>query len=363
MADQESTTANGIENAVNVQASKKTTITNIYYVCLERILDFLDVESLVNVADTCKHLQIGAAHYFGEKFGDRFINLKVNNTAPAVDVFNCKVIVRRLKTSLALMRCFGSKIKRLDITSNDYIDYFKQYLMKYCMETLKEIDCYGWLPDFPVDESKDTFKNVEALHICDAVLKDQLAGIVHWFPSLTMLALCCISFDVNFVGVHVPKMVALRIHVDEHEFAEKGLKSLVHANRQLGCFHIMSDTQMTLTALLEIISGNSLITKVDMMVDIESDVIQPIRVNAEELERFAKDHPSIVSLCWSGYQLAANDAIAFISKLGSLNHFHFNVMGRWEYDRLTKHLDKKWNFELKREIKGVHIVEVNSIKS
>lgn len=32
------------------------TITNICYDCLERIFDFLDLESLVNVAGTCKRL-------------------------------------------------------------------------------------------------------------------------------------------------------------------------------------------------------------------------------------------------------------------------------------------------------------------
>lgn len=60
-------------------ADTKPNITTIFYDCLERILEYLDMESLLSVAGTCKRLEIGAANYFGEKFGNSMIlvgNLK-----------------------------------------------------------------------------------------------------------------------------------------------------------------------------------------------------------------------------------------------------------------------------------------------
>lgn len=46
-------------------------ITNIYYDCLEQIFDFLDLESLLNVAGTCKRLQIAAAAKLSDEYGGK----------------------------------------------------------------------------------------------------------------------------------------------------------------------------------------------------------------------------------------------------------------------------------------------------
>lgn len=47
----------------------------IYYDYLERIFDFSDVESLLNVAGTCKRLQIVAAAKFGDEYVDKYFKL------------------------------------------------------------------------------------------------------------------------------------------------------------------------------------------------------------------------------------------------------------------------------------------------
>lgn len=59
------------ENETSVKTTEEKTITNICYDCLERIFDFSDLKSLLNVADTCKRLQIAAITKFGDKFGKR----------------------------------------------------------------------------------------------------------------------------------------------------------------------------------------------------------------------------------------------------------------------------------------------------
>lgn len=52
------------------------TITDICYDCLERIFDFLDLESLLNVAHTCKRLQNAAATKFSGDHGKTPIQLQ-----------------------------------------------------------------------------------------------------------------------------------------------------------------------------------------------------------------------------------------------------------------------------------------------
>lgn len=59
------------EYPVKATETESKTITNIYYDCLERILEFLDLESLLNLAGTCKRRQIAATVKFGEDFGKK----------------------------------------------------------------------------------------------------------------------------------------------------------------------------------------------------------------------------------------------------------------------------------------------------
>lgn len=59
---------NGNATEENFTTEKKT-ITKINYDCLERIFYFLDLKSLLMVAQTCKRLKMAAAVKFGDDFG------------------------------------------------------------------------------------------------------------------------------------------------------------------------------------------------------------------------------------------------------------------------------------------------------
>lgn len=57
----------------------RASITTIYHDCLDRIFDFLDLESLLNVAGTCKRLQIAAAAKFNDEHGKKSVSLSLRN--------------------------------------------------------------------------------------------------------------------------------------------------------------------------------------------------------------------------------------------------------------------------------------------
>lgn len=355
MADQEKTSVHAVGNEKHVHATQTKTITNINYDCLERIFELLDVESLLNLADTCKRLRIGAAHYFDDKFCKNFIMLsEIDNSLPAVEVDSDIIISNRLKTALATLRCFGNKITCLGIQCNDYL---KQYIMQYCGDALTAIHFDKSVPVFSIEDCQQPFKNVKNLYISNAVLKGQLAGIAHWFPFIKYANFIDVSIDDDFVGVCLPKCLHFEFQkFDQTEFKEHVLSSFLHVNRQLENLEIILSEKMALSTLLEMIRDNSSLVDVKISHHTESpmNMVEPV-----ELERFANEHPSIMRLHLQNYQLTADDAIAFIRQLNSLKTICFNVIDHSEYNRLINQLDKKWRCDLRNVISDVHFIELN----
>lgn len=62
------------EESINYEAATAS-ITDICNELLDRIMDSLDIASLLNVADTCKRIRIAAAAKFGSKFGNKEVIL------------------------------------------------------------------------------------------------------------------------------------------------------------------------------------------------------------------------------------------------------------------------------------------------
>lgn len=133
------------ENETTDDVENETpSITNICYDFQRQIFDFLDLESLLMVACTCKQLQNAAAAHFGSRFGkkdvwftpSRRIAIHVNKY-DAIDVCG-------LKLCLPFLRCFGANISRLRVfvpccDNNYYNRNFKfllQYINKYCPDAL-----------------------------------------------------------------------------------------------------------------------------------------------------------------------------------------------------------------------------------
>lgn len=374
MAEQEVTTSNNIESEQSQQlvaseeptnAVETKTITNIYYDCLERIFGFLDLESLLSFADTCKRLQIGAAHYFGDEFGETLLVLdNFDGGAPGLLVDSRFIVSTRLKMSLALLRCFGNKISYLFIKTDDHIDHLIQYIIRYCGDALIDITFHQGLPVFPIENCQQPFKNVERISVANVVLNEQLASVVHCFPFIKFFSMDGISFDPDFVGVCLPQLRYLTIKVDsdgQSDCTERGLINLMHANPQLESLSIDLGRKMALSTIMEIVSGNSSISDLVMVPNPESirNVVDVMSESTEELTRFANEHSSLVNLYIPEYRFTADDAIAFIRQLTSLASFLFSVHGHSEFESFIDQLDKKWKVNLKAVISDVHFVELN----
>lgn len=94
--------------------AKPISITNINYNRLERIFDLLDLEALLNLAQTCKRLQIAAAAKFSDEHGNKAIVIQrwihVNRFRIIRDTIRV-IGLKFLSSILALFRCQNIKIK------------------------------------------------------------------------------------------------------------------------------------------------------------------------------------------------------------------------------------------------------------
>lgn len=327
-------------------------LTNIYYDCLERIFDFLDLESLLCLANTCKRLQIAASVKFSGILGKREIYLglsQFNWKKPGIYDNGHLIEVFGLKYGLPLLRCFGSKISGLNIlyhSKNEPNDYVDRYVNQYCADSVKCI-AYKRKPRFSPETHQKPFKCIERIVLQNVDVGKHLPLFVTWFPALRQLEMQNFSIDENFIDVSFPHLEYLNTTVGNgirNNFTKKSILRLLHANRQLiGLDVYMHDNgRMVMSELFSMISDNPMISKFSTMVNSGNMVA---KVSLIEMMRFASEHPVLSEIDLYQYQFIADDAIAFIRQLKSLKHLQFQVKDEAEFERFASQLDSGWEHE------------------
>lgn len=303
------------------------TLTNIYYDCLDQIFDFLNFESLLNVAQTCKRLRIAAAAKFSDEFDKTRIELylhRPDDWQSGVYWHPKCIYVVNLKFCLPFLRCFGAKISDLLVdysgTSIEHCGYVDQYISQYCAETLTNIVFLG-KPEFSIELFQKPFKNVTAAAISEASLKNQLSNFVNWLPNLRRLELIEVEIltdDETLIAMSFPHLECLSISIAPeismgHLTYDQAMH-LLNANRQLHCLKIVSFYVMDIGIIK----------------------------NVNELIQFANEYPLIDDLDMRASIFKADNAIDVFRQLNSLKHFGFLVRDQFEHDRLMNQLDMKW---------------------
>lgn len=337
-------------------------ITSICYELLERIFDFLDFKNLLNVAHTCKRLQIAAAAKFNDQYGNKRIRL-YQELKRSDGGWYCEddneIYMFGTKFCLSFLRCFGSNVSDLGVNYSGMHErdcsHLDQYINQYCAHTLNSISiCFFEYSTKKLFETP--FKNVEKVRIEDSKLGKELPNFVKWFPNLRHLHLRGCSMDNNFCSETFPHLEYLSIPIAEKGFLERGLESFLHANRQLQRLSLSFDCyyQLKISKLLNMISGHTLISKLKIITN------RNLNVSASEFLQLASKHPAMVELNLRNCLLRADDAIALIGQLPFLKSFKFRVDGRSEYDHLLKQLDGKWKHDTDLDTINVaiHIITI-----
>lgn len=340
---------------VNIKRSKANAITDLCHELLERIFDFLDFESLLNVGKTCKRLQSAAAAKFAHDIGERAVILHLNrkNEYGSFHVNNFGIWVFGIKNILPFLRCFGAKVSTLILSgfSEDTNDFMNRYINQHCADTLANIEFDRFFEK--MQYFFEPFKMVERIEVIGSVvLGKQFSNFELLFPNLRQLELYGSFIKDDFAAPILPHLEQLTIlglpnctHPRYH-LAQPNLTNLLQANRQLQTF-IFRRSQKSMSELLDIIGGNPLITKLDVSASISATIY----VNAAELSRLAREHPAMVELNLPDYILHSWDAITFIQELhllkSKLKLFRFGVQDK---SNLIKNLPSFVNiiYQLKR---------------
>lgn len=142
---------------------KNTKITDIDFVCLEFVLENLNIGNLLHVADSNKQLQLAAASVFSRKFGQRKVLL--TDIYPKYRTLferDGTIVVGGLKTCLQFLRCFGKLVKMLDISfvdsSKKHHFLMDEYINQFCADSLIKLSVYGRLTSL-MDDIKKPFSS------------------------------------------------------------------------------------------------------------------------------------------------------------------------------------------------------------
>lgn len=113
--------------------------------CLEKIFEYLNFQSLFNVAIANEFLRPAAAHVYKRQFGRHPVSITGNSFETGRPIFVMyKLHIDQLQSVLQFLRCFGAQITVLEFDGAHYIkkkhyEYVIQYINKYCSEHLVRI--------------------------------------------------------------------------------------------------------------------------------------------------------------------------------------------------------------------------------
>lgn len=341
------------EEPVESEAESKS-ITNISSKLIDRIFTFLDLESLLRVAHTCKQLQNAAIAKYNDDFSQREVRLypfesRRHSQASGIRLSPINFMqVFGLDFCFPFLRCFGAKMSHLNVLYNfnrvgtqTQRDHFDRYINQYCADSLTSIifDCK---PTFSNENFTEPFKNVTEMQIIGGKLGEQLPNFVNWFPNLSHLEIWFeITIDDNTTAVCLPNLKRLSIKVQSllGYFTSQNVTKFLYANPQLQILTIYSDNSSTNTEfgkLLNMFSKNPCITKLKVGECLSY-------VNEDEANQLLLEHPLIEVLDLQDIAFSVDSALILIRKLESLTVFKFCVKRRGEYDRLVSQLDiSKW---------------------
>lgn len=374
MADQQITIEpekNGSELNTNEIPSKSTaSFDNLIFDCLEMIFKLLDLESILNVARTCKRLQIEANSYCNEKFNTKSVTLYHNfNHSPYIYVAG-KQQIEGLKLCLAFLRCFGDGLLDLTVQWQTWAVYksfepqgipkckchtaLDQYINRYCAESLTTIKFYN-KSEFSSKNYVKPFIKVDTVRLFHCGLAQQLPRFIDWFPNLRHLDInpeCVYALSIN-MQLHFPHLQHLTIGIfnDGHKMS---IGNLLHMNPQLQSLEISTSVKTSVFELLDMISGNPSISKLTTAF--------LGRVNELESVRFASEHPKLIELNIEKLDFKVTDLINLICQLNSLKKIHFSfqtIMDGMQFELIMRRKQFPWTNDWEYNNVGVFSYVLN----
>lgn len=106
--------------------------------CLEKIGEYLNPESLMNVANSNQRLRIAARSVYSRKFGARNvrINFRFDHEFPQFNILSYNIKLDNAKMCFQFLRGLGPAIMKLELhyhhLNKQYCEHVDHYINKYC---------------------------------------------------------------------------------------------------------------------------------------------------------------------------------------------------------------------------------------
>lgn len=312
--------------------------------CLLNILGRMDVQSLLNAADTNKRLRSLSTDVYNRKFGAKMVSISERHGIHGrgeVDESSDAIRIHGLKPSLQCLRCFGPFINGLSIGyggSTHKYNYVHEYVDSFCAENLRRITFDG-MQKINMNQFQKVFVNIRDVTIVDCDLGDKWSSFVRCFTNLRCLSLRDVRMVYRSIEKPFPSLERLRINgLDCGAITKlKIVADLLKGINQLECLEIgyQEDerTSMSIVELLDLVKDNPSLSVLSVFAVYG-------RATSAEIERLISEHPALVELHLENSLFTPDQAIALISQLGSLKQFEFHTQVNYFSNERAEFADK-----------------------
>lgn len=311
--------------------------------CLLKILGRLDLQSLLNAADTNKRLRSLATDVYNRGSGTKTVDIDIRKVIferddPVQESSNF-IRIRGLKPSLQCLRCFGPYINGLSI--GYYISQSKsihEYINSFCAESLLRIRFDGTPA---IEQFQKVFVNIQDVTLVECDLGDKWPLFVKLFANLGSLSL----FNVSMVHHSIEKPFPNLERLDIRDLYCDGSSSfdiaadLLKGINQLKCleigYHENERASLSIVKLLDLVKDNPSISVLSV------DAVYG-RATSAEIQRIISEHPALVELGLESCSFTPDQAIALLPQLASLKKFEFHTQVDYcsnERDEFAEKLD------------------------
>lgn len=191
--------------------------------CQKLILEELDFNSLMSMAETSNHISILTVDILRRRFAQKKLVFAIRNsnsdTTLATEENDHLIKVQDRNLIRKVLQNFGHVIDSLEIV-HDFLlgnqtEFIYTFTNLYCSETLTQLHLFA-SPENAFDEFTKPFKSVQSLLVSGSFDKLQSAdlSLSQLFPAMSRLTVATVSIsDMNWVAQTFPNLVHLEAHV------------------------------------------------------------------------------------------------------------------------------------------------------
>lgn len=204
-----------------VDQSNTMKITNLNSDCLEYIFGKLKLRDLLNVMDSSKLFIEPVKWIYSFRYSQKRIQLFVEDFIENKDhirITNSSINITSLSIFLKMLRCFGHKIAKIDVSYQELNQMqsteLDRYLHKYCHTSLIDVHIIGGSNDLTMSNLIEPFANVELLRFSNSqCLSSELTDFNKWFPKMRCLTILMGVYMQNprCIEVRFPHLKALNV--------------------------------------------------------------------------------------------------------------------------------------------------------